>query len=43
MEWKIRPKYQEKRRGENTDNPSIRIFVDKIEHRILFKLKQHII
>ena len=25
--------------GENTNNPSIRIYVDKIENRIIFKIK----
>ena len=28
-----------KKNGENTDNPSIRIFVNKIENRITFKIK----
>ena len=28
-----------KKHGENTDNPSIRIYVNKIENRITFKIK----
>ena len=28
-----------KKHGEKTDNPSIRIFVNKIENRIIFKIK----
>ena len=28
-----------KKHGENTDNPSIRIYVNKIEDRITFKIK----
>ena len=28
-----------KKHGENTDNPSIRIYVNKIENRITFKVK----
>ena len=32
-----------KKQGENTDNPSIRIYVNNIEDRITFKIKQDII
>ena len=28
-----------KKHGENTDNPSIRVYVNKIENRITFKIK----
>ena len=28
-----------KNNGEKTDNPSIRIYVNKIENRIIFKIK----
>ena len=28
-----------KKHGENIDNPSIRIYVNKIENRIMFKIK----
>ena len=28
-----------KKHGEKTDNPSIRIYVNKIENRIMFKIK----
>ena len=28
-----------KKHGEQTDNPSIRIYVNKIENRIMFKIK----
>ena len=35
--------YIVKKHGETTDNPSIRIYVNKIENRILFKIKMDII
>ena len=28
-----------KKHGENTDNPSVKIYVNKIENRITFKIK----
>ena len=28
-----------KKHGENTDNPSVQIFVNKIENRVTFKIK----
>ena len=28
-----------KKHGENTNNPSVRIYVNKIENRIIFKIK----
>ena len=31
--------YLKKKHGENIDNPSIRIYVNKIENRITFKIK----
>ena len=31
--------YLKKNHGENIDNPSIRIYVNKIENRITFKIK----
>ena len=32
-------KYILKKHGGNTDNPSIKIYVNKIENRIMFKIK----
>ena len=32
-------KYILKKHGENIDNPSIRTYVNKIENRIMFKIK----
>ena len=32
-------KYIFKKHGENTDKPSIQIYVNKIENRIIFRLK----
>ena len=32
-------KYILKNRGENTDNPSLKLYVNKIENRITFKIK----
>ena len=39
--WDIQDyfKYIFKKYGENTDNPSIRIYVNKMENRITFKIK----
>ena len=31
--------YIKKKHGENTDNPSVKIYVNKIENRITFKIK----
>ena len=31
--------YSLKKHGENTDNPSVKIYVNKIENRITFKIK----
>ena len=37
---KIKNYFILKKRGEKTDNPSIRLYVNKIENRITFKLKR---
>ena len=36
-------KYILKKHNENVDNPSTRIYVNKIENRITFEIKMHII
>ena len=37
--FKIFVEYILKKRGENTDNPSVKIYVNKIKNRIVFKIK----
>ena len=33
-------KYTLKKYGESTDNPSIQVYVNKIENRVTFKIKR---
>ena len=37
--FKIMLDILKKKHGENTDNPSVKIYVNKIENRITFKIK----
>ena len=32
-----------KKRGENTDKPSVQIYVNKVENRVTFKIKDGIV